>query len=78
VPATSGSTRLIIPISLVISPSTSSFAVAPASVYASPTVKEIDAGPFLVIIGAVVSGASETITVLVTSVASLPAASETL
>ncbi|WP_155854943.1 hypothetical protein [Cellulophaga baltica] len=44
----------------------------------SPTVKVIEAGPFLVIIGAVVSGAAETITVLITSVASLPAASETL
>ncbi|WP_235698005.1 hypothetical protein [Cellulophaga baltica] len=44
----------------------------------SPTVKVMVAGPFLVITGAVMSGALVTVTVLITSVAELPASSETL
>ena len=61
-----------------MSPSTLSVAVAPSSLYVSPTVKSIVAAPLRVRVGGVVSGARLTFTVLVTSVAALPAASLTL
>ncbi len=64
----------------VISPSTSSVAVAPASVYVEPCDTSIGVFPRSVITGAVVSpgGAATTFTVRVTSVAAFPSASDTL
>ena len=56
-------------------PSYSSVAVAPASVYVDPTSIVTEVSPVKVITGSVVSN---TFTVLTTSVAWLPAASETL
>src|SRR5699024_8617647 len=74
----------VISISSVTSPSTFSSAVAPGSSYVEPTSHSIGLSPFNVKIGASVSSspsplpsASTTLTVLV-SVASFPAASETV
>src|SRR5699024_4313410 len=78
------STSPVISISSVTSPSTLSSAVAPGSSYVEPTSNSIGLSPFNVKIGASVSSspsplpsASTTLTVLV-SVASFPAASETV
>ena len=54
----------MITILFVIFPSTLSFAVAPASVYVSPTERVIDAWPFNAITGGVVSGGLFTVTLL--------------
>ena len=78
VPAVDVSTEPEIDIDDVIFPSTASVAVAPGSVKVSPTVRLMVEEPVKVITGAVVSAATLTITVLVTTVAALPAASETL
>ena len=58
----------------VITPSRSSSAVAPASVYVSPSSITTVASPTSVFTGAI----SSTVTVLTTSIAALPAASDTL
>ena len=75
VPAALVSTVLVLVILAVISPSTLSVAVAPASVYVAPWFTEAGFTPIKVITGASVSN---TFTVLTTGVAALPAASLTL
>ena len=78
VPAVDVTTVELVTIFAVITPSTLSLAVAPASTYASPTVSVTEAEPISVITGGVVSAADKTFTVRVTSFAALPDESVTL
>ena len=75
VPTVLVSTVLVTVMSSVISPSTSSVAVAPASVYVVPLLISSGLEPSNVITG---RSMSKTYTVLTTGVAALPAASLTL